>query len=207
MDRVNWMLIVTGEVMLVLEAQCLKTFPFCVVLHRLRLSPWGCASSLLANHAASSIRLCFSFPSILVDFLFLVATLNGNSRDFVDPQVLTHHRQSVVALVSAAFVVLVRKDAHDHAIWTVVVVSHLVVTDQHHHHLELVFVEVPAVKIVVVIAHAMHVQLLLFLSHQQEEELGPILVVVQVNLALQEVQEAPEVCQEGQEEHQDHQRR
>ena len=32
-----------------------------VVLHRLRLSPWACASSLLANHAASSIRLCFSF--------------------------------------------------------------------------------------------------------------------------------------------------
>ena len=34
-----------------------------------------------------------------------------------------------VALVSVAFVVLVRKDAHDHAIWTVVVVSHLVVAD------------------------------------------------------------------------------
>ena len=34
-----------------------------------------------------------------------------------------------VALVSAAFMMLVRKDAHDHAIWTVVVVSHPVVTD------------------------------------------------------------------------------
>ena len=59
----------------------------------------------------------------------------------------------------------------------------------------------------VVVAHAMRVQLLLFLPHQQEEELGPILVAVQVNLAVQEVQEAPEVCQEGQKEYQDHQRR
>ena len=142
-----------------------------------------------------------------MDFLFLVA-LNGNSRDFVDPQVLTHHRQSVATLVSAVFVALVRKDAHDHAIWTVDVVSHLVVTDHHHHRhsLELVFVEVRAVKIVIVIAHAIHVQLLLFLPHQQEEELGPILVAVQVNLAAQELQEAPDVCQEGREEHQDHQR-
>ena len=36
----------------------------------------------------------------------------------------------------------------------------------------------------------MHVQLLLFLYHQQMEELGAILVVVQVNLVVQEVQEA-----------------
>ena len=61
-----------------------------------------------------------------MDFLFLVSTVNGNSRDFVVPYVLIHHWQSVVVLVSAAFVALVRKDAHDHAIWTVDVVSHLV---------------------------------------------------------------------------------
>ena len=109
-----------------------------------------------------------------------------------------------VALVSAAYVALVRKDAHDQAIWTGVVVSHRVVTDQHlsSSSLDLVFVEVPAVKIVVVIAHAIHVQLLLFVSHQQEEELGPILVVVQVNLLVQELQEAL-----GQEKCQDHHRR
>ena len=77
------------------------------------------------------------------------------------------------------------------------------VTDHHHRHsLELVLVEAPAIEIVVVIAHAIHFQLLLFLFHQQVEELGAILVVVQVNLA---VQEAPEVCQEDQEEHQGHQ--
>ena len=72
--------------MLVLEVECLRTSQVrIVVLHRLRLSPWACASSFVANHAASSIPLCFSFPSILVDFLFFVATLNGNSRDFVVP--------------------------------------------------------------------------------------------------------------------------
>ena len=92
-----------------------------------------------------------------------------------------------MALVWVAFVVLVRKDAHDHAIWTVVVVSHPVVTNHHHRHsLELVSVEAPAIEIVVVIAHAIHVQLLLFISHQQVEELGAILLVVQVNLAVQE---------------------
>ena len=71
-----------------------------------------------------------------------------------------------VALVSAAFVALVRNDVHDHAIWTVVVVSHPLVTDHHHRHsLELVLVEVPVIWIAVVIAHEIHVQLLLFLSH------------------------------------------
>ena len=100
--------------------------------------------------------------------------------------------EAFVALVSVAFVVLVREDAHDHAIWTVVVVSHLVVTSHHHRHSsELVLVEAPAIEIVVVIAHAIHFQLLLFLSH-----LGAVLVVVQVNLAVQTAQEAPEVCQE-----------
>ena len=44
-------------------------------------------------------------------------------------------------------------------------------TDHHRHPLELVLAEAPAIEIVVVIAHAMHFQLLLFLSHQQVEEL------------------------------------
>ena len=84
-----------------------------------------------------------------------------------------------VALVSVAFVVRVQKDAHDHAIWVVAVVSHPVVTDHHNRHsLELVSVEAPVVEIVVVIAHAIHFQLFLFLSHQQVEELGTIPVVV-----------------------------
>ena len=89
-----------------------------------------------------------------------------------------------VAVLSVAFVALVRKDAYDHAIWTVVVFSHPVVTHHHSRHsLELVSVEAPVIEIVVVIAHAIH-----------------FLVVIQANLA---VQEAPEVCQEDQEEHQD----
>ena len=77
MDRVNWMLILTFEVILVLEAERKKTFQVrFMVPHRLRLSP------PLANHAASSLRLWFSFPSVFVDFIFLVATLNCHSRDF-----------------------------------------------------------------------------------------------------------------------------
>ena len=91
-----------------------------------------------------------------------------------------------VALVSVAFVVLVQKDAHDHAIWTVAVVSHPVVSDHHHcHSLELVSVVAAVIEIVVVIAHAIHFQLLLFLSDQQVEELGAILVVDQANLEVQ----------------------
>ena len=54
----------------------------------------------------------------------------------------------------------------------------------------------PVIEIVVMIAHAIHVQLLPSLSHQQVEELGAILEVVQANLEVQEVQEAAEVCQE-----------
>ena len=81
---------------------------------------------------------------------------------------------SFVAPVSAVFVALVREDVLDHAIWTVVVVSHPMVTD--HHHQALV------IEIVVVTAHAIHFQFLLFLSHQLVEEMGAILVV-QANLA------------------------
>ena len=83
------MLILTGEV--VLAGECLKKFQVrFVVLLRLRLSPWAYASS--ATRSASSLRLWFSFPSVFVDFHFFVATLNGHSRDFVVPQLLTHHR-------------------------------------------------------------------------------------------------------------------
>ena len=63
------------------------------------------------------------------------------------------------------------------ATWTFAVVSHPVVTDHHRHHsLELVSVEALVIEIVVVIAHGIHVQLLLFLFHQQVEELGAILL-------------------------------
>ena len=93
-----------------------------------------------------------------------------------------------------AFGALVREDVLDHAIWTVATVSHPVVTDHHHRHsLGLVSFEAPVIEIVAVIAHAIHVQLLLFFPHQQVEELGTILVVVQVNLAVQEGQEGQEV--------------
>ena len=101
---------------------------------------------------------------------------------------------SCVALVSVAVVAFVRKDVHDHAIWTVVFVSHPVVTDHYHRHsLEFDSVECPVLEIVVVIAHAVHFRVLLLLSHQLVEELGAILVVVHVNLA---VQDALEVCQD-----------
>ena len=66
MDRVNWMLILTGEVVQALEDECLKKFQVrFVVLHRLRLSPWAYASLPLANHWAFSTRLWFLFPFCL----------------------------------------------------------------------------------------------------------------------------------------------
>ena len=53
-----WVLILTGEEVLVMEAECLKKFQVrFVVLHRLRLSPWAYASSHLARHLASALRL------------------------------------------------------------------------------------------------------------------------------------------------------
>ena len=86
MDRVIWMLILTGEVVLVLEAECLKKFQLrFVVLHYLRLSLWAYASLHLASHSASSLRLIFSLPSVFLDFLFLEADLNGHSCDLVVP--------------------------------------------------------------------------------------------------------------------------
>ena len=89
-------------------------------------------------------------------------------------------------MVPVAYVVFVREDVLDHVIWTVAAVSHPVVSDHHHHHsLELVSVEAPVIEIAVVI----HFRLLFFLSHQQVEELGAILVVVQADLAAQEVLE------------------
>ena len=70
MDRVNWMLILTGEVMLVLKAVCVKTFQVCfVVLHRLRLSPWAHASSLFGK------SLDF-FTSAVVLFTFCLGGLS-----------------------------------------------------------------------------------------------------------------------------------
>ena len=87
MDRVKWMLILTGEVILVLEAECLKTFQvrFVVSMMGLCLFPFGKSRGFFTSAV-------FSFPLCLCDFLFLVATLNGHSRDFVVPQLLTHDR-------------------------------------------------------------------------------------------------------------------
>ena len=80
MDHVNRMLILTGEVVLVLEAECVKTFQVrFVVLHRLRKS-FGFFTSTVV------------FFPFFVDLFFFVATLNGHSRDFVVPQLLTYHR-------------------------------------------------------------------------------------------------------------------
>ena len=111
MDCVNWMLILTGEVMLLLEAECLKTFQVrFVVLHRLRLKPWAYASLSLASHSASSLRLWFSFLCVFVDFPSFMATFNSHSRDLVVPWLLTPHRQmevhvQVLVLVIWIFVV------------------------------------------------------------------------------------------------------
>ena len=82
----------------------MKTFqvPF-VVHHHLRLSSWAYASSPLATHAASSPRLCFSFPSVFVYFFSLWRTLNGHSRDLVVPQLLTPHRLVLAIWIFVVF--------------------------------------------------------------------------------------------------------
>ena len=96
MVLVNWLLL-AGGVALVQWAECLKKFQVRFdVLHRFRLNPWACASWHLANHSGSSLPPWFSSPSVSVDFvpvdfLFSVATLNGQSRDSVVPRLLTPH--------------------------------------------------------------------------------------------------------------------
>ena len=72
MDRVNWMLILTGEVVLVLEAACLKTFHLRFVVLPVFVRVHGLNASVpLANHAASSHELNnVSFPFAFVDFSF-----------------------------------------------------------------------------------------------------------------------------------------
>ena len=84
----------------------------------------------------------------------------------------------VVPVALVALVALVREDVRDldrcRCLPSCVVADHL-----RHHSLELVSVEAPVMEIAVVIAHAMHFRLLLFLSHQQVEELAAILVEVQ----------------------------
>ena len=59
------------------------------------------------------------------------------------------------------------------------------------------------VKVAAVTAHAMYFRFPLFLHHHQVMELEAVLVVGQVDLAVQEVPEVHRV----QKEHQDHQRR
>ena len=107
-------------------------------------------------------------------------------------------------------VALVRENFLDHAIWTVAVVRHPVVADQHRHHsLELEYVESGDGDLGRDRSHDAFLAPIFF-SYQQMEELEAVLVEVQADLAVQEVQEVPEVVQEvheatDQEEHQGHQ--
>ena len=186
------------------RAECSKKFQVrLVILHRLRLSPWAHASLPLASHSASSLQLWFSFHSVFVDFPFFVATLNGHSRDLVVPRPLTPGgtcslTRSRPLLSSGANKIFIRFSGRlldDHwlnwwyrwrlwrlCVWmysitrsgTVAVVPHPVVTDHHRHSLELVSVEARVIEIMVVIAHAIHFQFLLFLFHQQWRSWGQL---------------------------------
>ena len=63
------MLIQTGEVILVLVAECLTTWQVrFVALHRLRLSPWACASGSLPSSGIARvfIRRCKRLGQSLV---------------------------------------------------------------------------------------------------------------------------------------------
>ena len=93
MDRVNWMLILLERLHRNRRLSVGRSSRF--VLWSF-IIPWAYASLPLASHSASSLRLWFSFPSVYVDFRFFVATLNGLSRGFVVPRLLTPHRQMEV---------------------------------------------------------------------------------------------------------------
>ena len=115
-------------------------------------------------------------------FLSLLS-LWRHSRDFLVPQLLTDDRNIYIYIsVHAQVLVLAISGSLSSSGATI---PHPVVTAHHRHSLELVLVEVPVIEIAVVTAHAVHFLLLLYSSHQQAEELG-ILVVVQVNLAVQD---------------------
>ena len=92
----NWLLVLDEEVARDQSVESLKRFQaHFEVLHRPHLNPWTCASLPSAVYLAAILHQ-FSFPSVLVDpvsmsLLVLVVTLNGRSRDFVDPQLLHHH--------------------------------------------------------------------------------------------------------------------
>ena len=65
------------------------------VLLRLHLNQWTSAFWHLVNHSAALLQQS-SFPFVVVDpvtvrLLVLEVTLNGRSRDFVDPRLLNFH--------------------------------------------------------------------------------------------------------------------
>ena len=82
----------------------------------------------------------------------------------------------------------VHEDFLAHAIWTVPVVSHVVVADHRRHHSsELELVEARMLEIADAIDQAMYLPFSLSLYHKQVIELEGILAVDQANLAFQEV--------------------
>ena len=129
-----------------------------------RLSPWANTSLLLANHSASSLRWCFfyllcglSFPcgdlersltrhcgstaaysSIGINrymyrcSLSRSGSLSSSGATTVFIRCCKRLLDNPMAFV--AIVMLVHKVLLDHAIWTVAVVSHPVVTNHHHRH-------------------------------------------------------------------------
>ena len=86
----NWLLVLVEEAVLVQER-----FQAHFGVLRRRLNPWTCASlpsgvyfaAVLSNSFLPSV---FAVP-VSVSLLYLVVTLNGCSRDFVDPTLLNLH--------------------------------------------------------------------------------------------------------------------
>ena len=78
MVLVSWLLVLDEEEVLVYWVENLRMFQ-AHFEDLLRLNPWACASWPLAYHPGSSLPPRFSSPSVSVDVLFSVATLNGHS--------------------------------------------------------------------------------------------------------------------------------
>ena len=95
----NWPLVLDEEMVLVQQVESVKRFQALFeVFHRPHLNPWTRASWPSVVYLTAFLQQ-FSFPSVFcgpvsVSLLNLVMTLNGRSRDFVDPQLLNLHPRS-----------------------------------------------------------------------------------------------------------------
>ena len=128
----------SDEELLVQQVESLKRFQvLSEVLHRPHLKQWACPFWHLVNHSAVLLQQS-SFPFVFVDPVFvillvLVVTLNGHSRDSVDPRLLNLHLRpaKINVKVFAHAISISRLVWSDLSVQLTVVVQLLVMRDSH----------------------------------------------------------------------------